>query len=220
MNILSQINHNKKSIDIDQLYYNDHITEYPIANIVSDLNWKNIINPPNSNSSKKTYKELMDVYNRTKQRSKEEIDIIKKIDINPNYFLLDLLDRLDLIFPIDVFKEMYSVSKPILMNIKNIFNRPRPYQLGDLYGIDINVIVTSTHHTPSYPSGHTFYTALSANITSNRYPQLKNELDRIVDITANARINQGVHYKSDSDASIVLAKFLYNYLNNKIYGKK
>jgi hypothetical protein len=220
MNILSQINHNKKSIDINKLSYNDHITEYPIANIVNDLDWKNIIDPPSPNSSKKTYKEMIDVYSRTKQRSKEQIDIIQKIDFNPNYFLSDLIERLDLTFPIDILKEMYSVSKPILINIKNLFNRPRPYQLGSLYDLDFNIIVTSTHHTPSYPSGHTFYTALAANIIADKYPQLKNELDRIVEITANARINQGVHYKSDNDASIVLAKFLYNYLNNKIYGKK
>lgn len=219
MNILSQINHSKASIDIDNLFYNDHITEYPIANIILDLDWKNIIDSPDKNSSKQTYQEMINVYNKTKQRSKEQIDIIRKIDFNPNYFLLDLLDRLELMFPVDVFKEMYSISRPVLMNIKNLFNRARPYQLGNLYGMEFDVIVTSTHHTPSYPSGHTFYTALAANIVSNKYPQIKNELNRIVQITADARISQGVHYKSDNDASVQLAKFLYNYLNNKLYGK-
>lgn len=219
MNILSQIKHNKSLINVNNLWYYDHVTEYPMADLVKDLNWKTILEQPEPNNSKKTYKEMMYVYAQTKQRSRQQLNVIKQIDFNPNFYLIELLDKLNLNFPIDIFKEMYSVSYPILINIKNLFNRARPYQLAKLYDMEFDIIVTSTHHTPSYPSGHTFYTALAANIVSNKYPKLKNELDRIVELTGNTRISQGVHYSSDNNASIKLANFLYSYLNDKLYSQ-
>jgi hypothetical protein len=219
MNILSQIKYSKSSIKFDELFYYDHVTEYPIANI-ADFDWKTILSSPEPNSSKKTYNELIEVYNKSQQRSKQQVDIIKKIDFNPNFYLLELLERLNLKFPVDVFQEMYHISYPILVNVKNLFNRARPYQLAKLYDMDIDLIVTSTHHTPSYPSGHTFYTRLGCNIVQNDYPNLKNELNKIVNITAECRILQGVHYRSDNTASIVLADYLYNYLKQKLYGLK
>lgn len=219
MNILSQIKNNKNSIDVNQLFYFDHVTEYPIPDII-DIDWKAILPKPELNSSKKTYNEMVEVYNRTKQRSSQQIDIIKKIDINPNFYLFELIDRLNLKFPSDIFYEMYSIMKPILINTKNLFNRARPYQLGKFYDMDFDVIVTSTHHTPSYPSGHTFYTRLGCNIIANNYPNLKNELNKIVNITAEARMSQGVHYRSDSNAAIILADHLYDYLQQKLYGLK
>lgn len=219
MNILSQIKHNNSSINVDQLFYFDHVTEYPVPDIV-DIDWKTILPKPELNSSKKTYNEMIEVYNKTKQRSIKQIDMIKKIDFNPNFYLFELMSNLNLKFPADIFKEMYSIMKPILMNTKNIYNRSRPYQLGKLYDMDFDVIVTSTHHTPSYPSGHTFYTRLGCNIVENDYPNLKNELNKIVNMTAEARMAQGVHYRSDNNAAIILADYLYKYLKQKIYGLK
>jgi len=219
MNILSQIKYINNSIDFDKLSYYDHITEYPISNI-ADVNWKKILPQPQPNSSKKTYDELIEVYNKSQKRSKKQIDEIRKIDFNPNFYLFELMDKLKLKFPTDVFQEMYKISYPILINTKNLFNRARPHQLAKLYDIDINVIVTGTHHTPSYPSGHTFYTRLGCNIVNNEYPNLKNELNKIVNMTAEARISQGVHYRSDNNASIILADYLYNYLKQKLYGLK
>jgi hypothetical protein len=219
MNILSQIKNNKSSIDVDNVYYNDHITEYPIPDIIT-ANWKTVLSAPNANSSKQTYNELIEVYNKSNKRSAQQIDIIKKIDFNPNFFLYELLDRLNISFANDVLIEMYKVIYPILINTKNLFNRARPYQLGKFYDMEPDVIVTSTHHTPSYPSGHTFYTRLSCNIVAGEYPNLKDELDKITNMTAEARIAQGVHYRSDNTASIVLADYWYKYLNQQLYGKK
>ena len=217
MNILSEINRiNKLTENIDKLVYQDNITEYPIPSII-DIEWKNILSKPSLNSSKKTYSELLEVYRKSQERSSTQIEIVKKIDINPNFFLFELLKKLNLKFPFDIFEEMYSLIKPVLMNTKNLFNRARPYQLDKLYDLDIDVMITSTHHTPSYPSGHTLYTRLGCNIIKKQYPNLKNELNKIVDITANARIIQGVHYRSDNEASIVLADYLYNYLQKKLY---
>jgi hypothetical protein len=219
MNILSQIKNNKSSIDIDSIHYCDHITEYPVADIIT-ANWKTVLSPPNINSSKQTYNELIEVYNKSTKRSTQQIETIRAIDANANYFLYELLNKLNITFAKDIFNEMYGVMKPIILNTKNLFNRARPYQLGKFYDMEPDVIVTSTHHTPSYPSGHTFYTRLSCNIVASQYPNLQDELDKITNITAEARIAQGVHYRSDNNASIILADYWYKYLNQQLYGKK
>lgn len=217
MNILSQINLNNKTEYLDSILYQDHVTEYPVPDIVS-FNWKNILRKPYPNSSRQTYNELLEVYDRSKQRSIKDIDIIKKIDQNANFFLYELLNKLNIKFPNDIFQEMYSIIKPILKNTKNTFNRARPYQLDKAYNLEIDVIVTETHHTPSYPSGHTLYTRLACNIINDQYPNLKNELNKITKITTESRISQGVHYRSDCEASIVLTDYLYNKLSKKLYG--
>jgi membrane-associated phospholipid phosphatase len=89
--------------------------------------------------------------------------------------------------------------------------------LADLYNIDINVIVTDTIYTASYPSGHTVYSKLVANILHFIYPQIRiNQLDNIVTTTAKARIMQGVHYPSDNKASLIFSDTIFNKLNPKL----
>lgn len=217
MNILSQIQYASKKDIINSLSYYDHITEYPIANIV-DFDWKNILKQPNENFSRDTYTELLEVYNKAKTRSKEATDLIRKIDYNANFLVYNLLDKLNIKFEKDKFQELYSIIQPLLTNIKNFYNRARPYQLASFYDIEIDVLVTSTHHTPSYPSGHVLYTRLASNIIIEQFPNLKNELDRITNITSNCRIAQGVHYASDNQASIVLTDYLYKKLKELLYG--
>lgn len=217
MNILSQIKYADKTDILDSLSFYNHFTEYPDSNVI-DFDWKKILGKPEKNSSKNTYSELLEVYNKSKFRTKEQIDLIKKIDYNANYYLYKFLNKINIKFPIDEFKELYSIMNSVLTNTKNYFNRARPYQLSKYYDLEINVLASNTHHTPSYPSGHTLYTRLACNIVSDKFPNLKNELDRITGITANCRIVQGVHYSSDNKASIILTDYLYTKLKEKIYG--
>ena len=217
MNILSQIKYADKTDILDSLSFYDHFTEYPDSNVV-DFDWKKILDKPENNSSKSTYSELIEVYNKSKSRNKEQLNLIKNIDYNANYFLYKFLDKVNIKFPIDEFQELYSIIKPVLKNTKNYFNRARPHQLAKFYDLEIDVWVSDTHHTPSYPSGHTLYTRLGCNIIADKFPNLRNELDKITNVTASCRIAQGVHYRSDNQASIILTDYLYNKLKEKIYG--
>lgn len=217
MNILSQIKYLGKDELVNSIAYQDHITEYPIPDII-DFDWRNMLSSPDKNSSKKTYSELVEVYNKSNNRTKNEIDLIKKIDYNANFLLYKFLDKVNIKFPIDRFEELYRIIKPVLKNVKNYFNRARPYQIAEFYDMNIDVIVTNTHHTPSYPSGHTLYTKLACNIVEDEFPNLRNELNKIVNITANCRISQGVHYASDNYASILFTNQIYKKLKEKLYG--
>ena len=79
------------------------------------------------------------------------------------------------------------------------------------------MIVTQTHDTPAYPSGHTVYSKLVANILHDMFPKISiMELDSIVKITGFARVLQGVHYPSDNEASIIFTDYVFDILSPKL----
>lgn len=214
--ILSEINQIYISKDINSLVYADYNIEYTIPDIAKDIEWKNILNPPLLNSSSSTFRELNYVVKQTHTRSTDDIKLIYDIDDSPNYLIYNLVDKLGIQFPFNYFKEFYNIVKPFIFNTKFYFNRIRPYNLAQIYNLDIDVIQTKTHHTPSYPSGHVVYTNLGASILADIYPQHKYLLSQIVGETTKSRIMQGVHYQSDCDAGILLSDHLFKILHPRL----
>lgn len=202
--------------EIEKLGYDSIYLERPVANIV-DFNWRNILPPPPSNTSKQTLSELNLVAKLTLNREEKDIELVKRIDYDPDSDFIDLTKEYKVEYPINSIKEFYEIIKPLLLNIKGIWNRPRPAQLAKYYNIPLQVIVTDTHHTASYPSGHTVYSSLVAMILKHHYPIIdQRKLDILVGNTAKARVLQGVHFPSDNQASIQLTKVLFNKLKDKI----
>lgn len=202
--------------EIKNLGYDTIYLEQPVADIVY-FDWKNILEPPPPNTSKQTLTELQTVSSATFNRNKKDIDLVHRIDQDPDSYFIDLTDEYKLSYPVSSIQEFYSIIKPILLNIKGIWNRPRPAQLAKYYNIPIDVMVSDTHHTASYPSGHTVYSSLVALILKHVYPVIdQRKLDILVNNTTKARVLQGVHFPSDNKASIKLIKFLFNKLKDDI----
>lgn len=212
INLNSLFKHN----EIEKLGYDTVYIERPVPDIVS-FNWKNILAAPPSNASKQTLAELEAVSKATLNRSKKDIELVHTVDQDPDSYFIDLAKEYRVEYPADSIKEFYGVVKPILLNIKGVWNRPRPAQLAKYYNIPLEVIVTDTHHTASYPSGHTVYSSLVAMILKHHYPAIdQRKLDILVGNTAKARVLQGVHFPSDNRASLQLTKVLFNKLKDKI----
>lgn len=202
--------------EIESLGYDTVLIEQPVADIV-DFDWKKILEAPPSNVSKETFLELQLVSRSTLNRTLEDTKLVKIIDQDPDSFFIELLKQYGLEYPYPKILEFYNVIEPILINIKFLWNRPRPAQLAKYYDLNIDVIVTDTHHTAAYPSGHTVYSSLVSHIIEYYYPIVdKKKLDSLVQDTGKARILQGVHYPSDNLASIKLTKFLFNKLKKRI----
>lgn len=198
---------------IESLTYDSVFSEQPVADII-DFDYTKILPPPLKNTDKDTIKELMLLSRETQNRSEQDIKILLQIDHDVDPIFANLLAQYDLEYPEAYIKNFYSIIKPVLKNIKGFWNRPRPKQLADLLSIDIDVIVTDTHHSASYPSGHTVYSSLVASIIKDLYPEINhNKLDTIVNDTAKARVMQGVHYPSDNKASLIFTKFVFDKLN-------
>ena len=201
---------------IEKLTYTDIRLEFPISKTIS-FDYKTILDAPSANTDPKTLKELKFVAESTFNRSDAEIEQIYKIDSDLDAPFVDLLSRYKLEYPQEYIDRFYNLVEPLLMNIKHYWNRPRPAQLAKLLNIPIDPIVTGTIHTPSYPSGHTMYSRLVANILKHHYPQIENKiLDNIVYDTARSRVMMGVHFPSDNQASILFTNYVFKKLISKI----
>ena len=206
----------EKLDNIDSLKYkqNYDYLKTPSANIIfpelGDINPFDIVKRPSKNSSPETKKELDHIANLANNRTIEEVKLVYNVDENPMFLYEPIIEKLKLDFPYHKFNTIYeNIVSPLIDHLKNYYNRARPFQLAELYNIKIDRIITKTHHTPSYPSGHTMYAALISEILSSIYPEKKTTFEDLIQKTALARVLQGVHYPSDNEASIKIIKTIY-----------
>lgn len=106
------------------------------------------------------------------------------------------------------FKRLIKEAASITIRLKYKFNRPRPFQLGPVLGIDVTKYQSSTAKTPAFPSGHTTQSFLVACVLSEKYPELKEKLMKVADKVSLSRVVGGHHYPSDIEYGKVLGKWL------------
>ena len=106
------------------------------------------------------------------------------------------------------FKKLIKEAASITIRLKYKFNRPRPFQLGPVLGIDVTKYQSSTAKTPAFPSGHTTQSVLVACVLSEKYPELKDKLMKVADKVSLSRVVGGHHYPSDIEYGKVLGKWL------------
>lgn len=106
------------------------------------------------------------------------------------------------------FKRLIKEAASITIRLKYKFNRPRPFQLGPVLGIDVTKYQSSTAKTPAFPSGHTTQSVLVACVLSEKYPELKEELMKVADKVSLSRVVGGHHYPSDIEYGNILGKWL------------
>lgn len=210
------------SQDIDDLGYLKNKMEYQddIKNNIVKIDWLKIIDAPPKNSSVKTTRELSAISKATVNRTSKEVDLVIKVDKDPNTLFIDFLEKKNLKFPKSKFLTFYDLLEPYIYGLKYHFNRARPEQLAPYHNINLKVMYTDTHHTPSYPSGHTMYAELAARILSDQYPQYKTEFIEISKFCGLARVLQGVHFPSDNDASVQAISVLYPLIKKGIENVK
>ena len=87
------------------------------------------------------------------------------------------------------------------------YGRPRPYQIAEYYGIDLDYNKDIQHgaaHAPSYPSGHTLSAYFAARVLSFIDPTYEDQLKEKAVMVADSRIVEGVHFRSDNMFSFYL----------------
>lgn len=182
------------------------------------IKWEDIVPEPPSNSSSETQEELDHVFKASSLREVDGWgDIIKQVD-NDSWEVFDdalfySLSDSDRQTLKEMLNKAWPIVRDVVINLKRKFNRARPEQLRS----DINPIITKTHQTPAYPSGHAAYGYTAAKIVSLVHPDLKEKTDITSRLVAYARVVQGVHYPSDSTASKLLVEALWNDINYKLF---
>ena len=106
------------------------------------------------------------------------------------------------------FKRLIKEAASITIRLKYKFNRPRPFQLGPVLGIDVTKYQSTTAKTPAFPSGHTTQSVLVACVLSEKYPELKEKLMKVADKVSLSRVVGGHHYPSDIEYGELLGKWL------------
>ena len=181
-----------------------------------DIDWKNLIPNPPPNRSEQTKAELRKIQLVSTNRTDAEVRLVYEVDKDPGLIFVPFLKDKDLPYPKEEIEAYWSVIYPIVMNLKWFYNRPRPYQLGPKYGMEIKYISTKTHKTPAYPSGHTSYGNLVALILSEKYPEYSKSFQAFALQVGEARVLQGVHYPSDNDAAVKLTNNIWRDIKYKI----
>lgn len=96
------------------------------------------------------------------------------------------------------------------MHFKLLFNRPRPNQLFEVFGIKHDPLVTTTGNSPAYPSGHALTGRFIGLMLSDLYPMYKPQLMQLGYEMGALRVVGGFHFRSDFTAGVDLADYLYD----------
>ena len=158
------------------------------------------------NASRQTLEELKYL---VKQEGDEES--IKEYDDVAKVFKKKHKE-LGLEFNKDEIKELLRQSAKHLMELKYKYNRPRPYQLAEFYGLDVSKFNLESMKTPSYPSGHATQGYLMGEFYSERYPEHREEFMEVAEDVAESRIKAKAHYPSDKKFGKELAEKLFDNL--------
>lgn len=201
--------------DLDQIGYLSNKVSYDDEISILNIDLENIVPVPPKNSSLTTKKELEQISSVTKSRSRKEIDLVNTVDKEPLDLFYNFLKNKDRKFDQNKFDSYYNVLEQYVYALKYYHNRARPEQIAPYMNLDIDVLYTETHHTPSYPSGHTMYSELAAHMLADEYPEYKEEFFELSKYCGLARILQGVHYPSDNKASIIAVEKLYPLIKDK-----
>ena len=207
--MISEINKTISDTTNSLVFSKDEEPDRNVSKVIT-IGWRDVLPDPPANNSDVTMKELKMLQDITKNRTKEQTDLVILVDESVANLFIPFLEENNLHFPRKMIDTLWdNVMYPVIMNLKWRYNRPRPYQLGFRYGFDIDHIQTETHNTPAYPSGHTAYGAMLASVLSDIYPEYSSDFYKLANVAGRARELQGVHYPSDNNAAMVIVSALW-----------
>jgi len=174
-------------------------------------NPKLTITPPPANDSNETRTELFKLlaYND----GVIDRDMVEKYDdmIKP---FMELVEKHNVDVTKDDLQQIIDEGAKFTLKIKYKYNRPRPYQIAEHYGIeDFKRHKLDTAKTPSYPSGHALQGRLIGLILTDKDPKHQNEYMAVSQKISDSRIMARAHYPSDKEYGEKLADELYEQMN-------
>lgn len=162
---------------------------------------------PPLNSSQETRDELETMANANLLH-KNPAKLEEKYDKDFLWKFKECIEEAGYEFDDAYYLALVKEAASITIRLKYKYNRPRPFQLGKILGIEVTKYSSSTAKTPAFPSGHTTQSVLVACVLSERYPELKEKLMKIADKVSLSRLVGGHHYPSDIEYGKMLGKWL------------
>lgn len=133
----------------------------------------------------------------------------RRVDTDMFDVMSELLEVCGVTEPAEQIKKNVEEYDPIVVYLKMVYNRPRPFQTAGVYGIPFYPLLDSKNAgSASYPSGHTLQALFFRHIYMKRHPELADELMKFVLDIKLAREQGGVHYPSDGVFSFKIYQHL------------
>ena len=114
-----------------------------------------------------------------------------------------------------VAAELIAESEPVIMSLKNYFDRPRPKVVSGKMNIAMQNFDMDSMKTKSYPSGHAAQAFLIAGVLGDQYPSKREDFKKLAKKISYSRRVARAHYKSDSKFGELLGKSMYNHIKQK-----
>jgi len=135
-----------------------------------------------------------------KDEIKEVVKIIKDKPVPKNIMDKNDKDADTLMFGVvgakaADYKEFKKDVDSYVMQQKMKYKRPRPNESSKL-----SESKTGTDDTPSFPSGHATLVYALEKVLGAKYPKKSDELNKMAEMLALARVQMGSHYPSDIEA--------------------
>ena len=139
---------------------------------------------------------IVEKYNNERLNNKNIDNFVKLTDKSISHAFLNEIDGIT----IEEIHEYQNDIIYIIFFFKNLFNRPRPWQINP----KLNHYKTKTAFSPSFPSGHSAQSQYIAKRLSQKYPSKRDKLYEVAEKCGLARVHGGLHFLSDHK----FAKFL------------
>ena len=171
---------------------------------------KKIIEEAPLNSSETTKEDLSILIEKTAKATGDDLTFARYADDQrnlPNLFI-DLLQSKGYNETMEEYFMVDNQTDVILNFLKNVINRPRPYQLAKELNLPIFPIIRTDANSAAYPSGHTLDFLVTLYHFGKMKPEAAEEIDEFYHEIKRVRELSGVHYPSDRKISEYLFKQL------------
>ena len=200
------------------VYSNDDITDKHTKKIAGikdglfkDFNYSKykVKNPP-KNTSMIVYNELQYLKDLP-----EDFDYVKEHDDIEKVFEA-VCNENNVEYPRELVNDLIKSAAGIILDLKYIHNRPRPFQLASHYNMKLSANVLDSMHTPSYPSGHSIQGILIGKVLQTKLPITTDSF-----IEAGKRISYSrnvgrAHFPSDSKLGEDIGTAMYEFIKDKL----
>jgi hypothetical protein len=159
--------------------------------------------PPNSSSVTQNELKRLQQYLTTKREVKDNMYDEGLLDMIKSHFIKAGADKE---FVTVVTEGVAEDVIPLITKLKYWFNRPRPSQLSWYYDMNFFPDFSYFVNNPSYPSGHSTLTAVTCHVLGNLYPEAYKTIQGVIKEARESRLYLGLHYPSDNDMAMVVAK--------------
>jgi acid phosphatase (class A) len=171
---------------------------------LGEIDLTKLLAPPPPQNSEQTKKELEEILQWQKMRTKVQIDSAIA-DQEADVFLFanvlgEKFNKKNLPMTTAFFQKAVENAKGILDPSKDFWNRPRPYIFDSL----VHPCVDKPKNS-SYPSGHSTIGNLFAILLANMVPEKNSEIFQRGWKFALNRVIGGVHYRSDIEGGRIAA---------------